>query len=104
MSTRKGPGRSPGNPAHKGYQSTGIRLEAVQKHHATLPLPDPGQHLWTVMGMWHIVDPSNTTQQILDVENLLTIEGPGCYICEESYTPERAAQPCPGDPSGEQLR
>lgn len=39
-------------------------------------------------------------QFLLDTENLLTIEGPGCYVCEEEYTPERATQPCPGDPSG----
>ena len=37
---------------------------------------------------------------MLDVENLLTVEGPGCYVCEEQYSPELAVRPCTGDPSG----
>jgi hypothetical protein len=101
MSPKKS-GRSPGNPAAgtKRIGATtglGMSVEAAHRHHASIDW-QPGQHLWTVLGMWK-VRPEHD-QFLLDTENLLTIEGPGCYVCEQEYTPERAAQPCPGDPSG----
>lgn len=93
-------GRSPGNPARgiAGVSSTGITIEASHRHHSNIDW-QPGQHLWMALGMWQIKDPSSG-KLMLDVENLMTIEGPGCYICEEPYTPELAAKACPGDPSG----
>jgi hypothetical protein len=95
VSTRRK--RPSGNPARR-TTGTGIRVEARHRHHAGIPTPRPGEHLWTVIGMWQVTNP--TADRIdLDAENLLTIEGPGCYVCEQTWSPDIAAQPCPGDPS-----
>jgi hypothetical protein len=32
------------------------------------------------------------------------VAGPFCYVCEEPYSDELEAQPCPGDPDGVDLR
>lgn len=94
MSTRrKHPG---GNPA-RATTGLGLKIEARHKYHAAIPTPRPGQHLWVVTGAWVIRDPTKP-QMILDTENLMTIEGPGCFVCEEIYTPELEAQPCQGEP------
>lgn len=78
----------------------GPKVEAVQHHVSSKPLPDriPGKHLWIVTGMWRI-DPEHCkagAQVHLDTENLLNLAGPGCFWCEEEWTPELAAQPCRG--------
>ncbi len=54
--------------------------EAMQAH----------EHLWVYTGQKEGVN--------LDLENLLTIDGPGCFICEEIFSPQLAALPCPGNP------
>ncbi len=79
----------------------GPEVEAIQHHHAQdFPEPVPGKHLWIVSGAWRVGDNFDPTKQIhLDTENLITLEGPGCMWCEEVWTPERAAKPCPGDAS-----
>ena len=74
MSTRRK--RSGGNPARR-VVSTGLKIEAQQRHHAELPAMPPGEHLWTVVGMWRLADPASPRFD-LDVENLMTLEGPGC--------------------------
>lgn len=89
---RKNP---PGRPPLRG---TGIVIEAVSKYGKDVPRPLPGIHMWVITGAWHIVDPSPVASVHLDVENLLTLGGPGCYECEQMWTPAIAAQPCPGDP------
>lgn len=76
---------------------TGISTEAAHRHHADLPEPAAGQHQWIVMTVYRVADPT-APQQNLDMENLLTIEGPGCLVCEKAYSPELAAGPCAGDP------
>src|SRR5438045_1166103 len=97
MSPKNRSGRSPGNPQRQ-VVSTGIKIEARHRYHANIDW-QPGRHLWMVLGMWQIKDPESDQFQ-LDIENLLTIEGPGCYICEQPYSRELAARPCTGDPSG----
>lgn len=63
-----------------------------------------GEHEWIVMAVFRIADPSRTMdpdeKTFLDTENLLSIDRPGCYVCEQPYSPALAARPCPGDPSG----
>jgi hypothetical protein len=34
----------------------------------------------------------------LDLENLIGVGGPGCWVCEEPWSEAIADQPCPGDP------
>jgi hypothetical protein len=60
----------------------------------------PGEHLWTAVAIYRI-DPAAWVafgaRTHLDTENLLTIAGPGCFKCEQPYSPELAARRCPGD-------
>mgnify|MGYP001569789450 CR=1 FL=1 len=71
----------------------GPTVEAVQHHHGTLPEQVPGQHLWICVAMYR-VKPAISVEYHLDTENLLTIEGPGCYWCEEPWTEAVAKTPC----------
>lgn len=63
--------------------------------------PRSGDHLWVVLTMYRI-DPSGfadaSRTPMLDTENLLTVQGPGCYFCEEPYTPRLASRRCKGEP------
>lgn len=72
------------------------------KTHGAIPPPKPGEHFWVMTAVWGIADPATAfdpgVQKHLDLENLITIEGPGCFICEDVYTAELAARPCPGEP------
>jgi hypothetical protein len=65
--------------------------------------PRSGNHLWIVTGMWqvdpvHWHSPDPTVTPMLDGENLLTVVGPGCYHCENLYTPALARRRCTGEP------
>jgi len=75
-------------------RSTGITIQVKDKYHNEMSDPGEGQHLWTVVGCWRVTP--NDDGYNLDSENLLTIEGPGCYKCEQTYTKELAAKPCEG--------
>jgi hypothetical protein len=59
-------------------------------------------HLWTIMVAFR-VDPERMTDPtetpMLDGENLLTLQGPGCFYCEAAYTPVLAGRRCTGDPT-----
>lgn len=87
-------GRS-GNPAIRGVRSTGIKVQARHKYHREVIDPGEGLHLWTVIGMWQVT-PAMGGAYNLDLENLMTIEGPGCFKCEQPWKAELAAQPCRG--------
>jgi hypothetical protein len=76
-----------------------LQVEAKHRHHAELPNPVPGEHMWTIVGMWRLANPA-AERFVLDLENLLTIEGPGCFVCEQPYTAGLAAARCPGEPRG----
>lgn len=62
--------------------------------------PRSGEHLWSWAVLYRAApdklgDPTHTP--ILDMENLLSVAGPGCYYCEAVYTPLLASRRCPGD-------
>lgn len=99
MSTR----RKPPTRRPTGVRSTGIKVQARHRHHQPLPEPPTGEHVWAVLGAWRIHDPaaavSATGEIHLDLENLLTLEGPACIQCEQPYSPELATHPCHGDPT-----
>ena len=78
-----------------GLSGTGLRIDVGVKHGSDVPPPPPGQHLWSVLGVWRVIDPEAEAIN-LDTGNLLTVEGPGCWACGEPYTPQTAAQPCKG--------
>lgn len=74
----------------------GPKVQAVQ-HHGS-PLPEfKGEHCWVVAGVWS-VQPRAGGEYLLDTENLISLDGPGCFHCEEYWSPEIAAKPCPGTP------
>lgn len=75
----------------------GFPTEAVHKHRAPLPKQEPGKHLWIVTGLWKVT-PTPVAKFILDTENLITIDGPGCFWCEQLYRPGAEAVPCKGHP------
>jgi len=63
-------------------------------------IEDPGEgiHLWMIFSCFR-VDPTKVlygSPYELTNENLITIEGPGCFKCEEVYSPERAGRRCTG--------
>ncbi len=66
-----------------------------------IPLFDPrsGEHFW-IMALAYRVDPKlfadGTHTPILDRENLASVSGPGCYYCEQPYSPQIAARRCRG--------
>jgi len=76
----------------------GVKVEATHKHHTQLP-GFTGRHLWTVMGVWQVADPARVRHE-LDLENLLTLEGPRCLHCEQPWRATIGAH-CPGPLSTE---
>lgn len=64
---------------------------------------EPGQHLWAMFMMHKVNNLDNlfAGDWHADVESLILTTGPGCFICEQTYTPEIAAAPCPGQAPGE---
>jgi hypothetical protein len=73
----------------------GVRVEATEKAHAGITDPGPGLHLWIVVSSYRVV-PVEAGRYELDHENLLSVDGPGCFKCERSWSPEVAAAPCDG--------
>ncbi|MEU4750022.1 hypothetical protein AB0F93_03440 [Micromonospora tulbaghiae] len=66
--------------------------------------PRSGDHLWTVTCAYR-VDPERFTGEragdgpaLLDLENLLLTAGPGCFFCEQTWSPRLARRRCPGHP------
>jgi len=53
------------------------------------------QHFWLVVSAFHVTIPDQPCIS-MDTENLMTIEGPGCYICEQVYEPG-ISPVCPGN-------
>ncbi|MEI5032452.1 hypothetical protein RB201_04430 [Streptomyces sp. S1A(2023)] len=74
------------------------------KINATLEDPGRGEHLWTIIAMYKVGDDTirrmnqgeNPGTGILDHENLLTIEGTGCFKCEQPYSKYIAHRKCTG--------
>jgi hypothetical protein len=70
-----------------------------------IPTYDPraGNHYWVVITSYN-VDPTRwysedpTVLPLLDTENLVSVTAPGCYHCEQYYTPGMEKRRCPGEP------
>ncbi|WP_143661810.1 hypothetical protein [Streptomyces glaucescens] len=66
--------------------------------------PGPGEHLWTILTMHRVSDDmirrlnrgEEPGPELLDHENLLTLEGPGCFKCEQPYSRRLAHRKCTG--------
>lgn len=75
-------------------------LERVAGNVDRIPPFDPrsGWHLW-IMTQAHRIDPKQFFGEqppLLDHESLVLIVGPGCFYCEELYTPMLASRRCKG--------
>lgn len=69
-----------------------VRVDVTRFATTDLPERKPGEHLWVVLAAFRVKPDSPQMQ--LDAENILTIGGPGCFWCEEKWTPEIGAEPC----------
>lgn len=84
-------------------RGTGIITQAPSPKAARSRLENsdqPGAHVWVMVGAWRIPDPAAITSLqtfTLDHENMINLSGPGCFKCEQEYTPALAAAPCSGD-------
>lgn len=66
--------------------------------------PGRGKHLWIFSVAFRAADeliermgtgePSGAV--LFDHENVITVQGPGCYKCEQSFHPAMLAKPCRG--------
>src|SRR5215207_9643061 len=68
----------------------GLRQQAVHKYqNDVMANVKSGEHLWTVFAVFQLLNPGKAAEDgvVLDLENLLTIEGPGCFVCEQPWTP-----------------
>jgi hypothetical protein len=85
------------------WQGTGETVQ-VAGHVDRVPEFDKrtGDHLWIMLACWR-VDPAKLARpldgpSLLDSENMLTLNGPGCYFCEQIYSPRLATRRCKGTP------
>jgi len=62
------------------------RLEAADR---------PGEHLWVLTAAWIAPDPERPRID-MDAENLVSVQGPGCFKCERPYSRRLARKPCRG--------
>jgi len=62
-----------------------------------IPAYDPrtGAHLWTIITMYRWGGP-HIERPTLDHENMLALEGPGCYYCSEPYSEREDQRRCKG--------
>lgn len=60
----------------------------------------PGAHIWAMLAAWMVSDPqgwsTGSSGQVLDHENLVMLQGPGCLKCEQPWSRKLGAQPCRG--------
>lgn len=66
---------------------------------------EDGAHMWAVMAAFRLSDESaartftdSGAQVMMDQENLMSVEGPGCILCERPWSAQLAAERCPGNP------
>lgn len=76
---------------------SGPKVEASGFHHQPIKQV-PGEHLWICVAMYQVV-PTPNGKYFLDTENLKTIEGPGCYWCEQTWKPGMEKTKCPAPAS-----
>lgn len=76
----------------------GDQLDKIMKRD---PADTPeGVHAWVVMTVHRVsIDSWFGGEHHLDLESLITVEGPGCFKCEAQYTPD-VDMLCPGQPPG----
>lgn len=58
----------------------------------------PGEHLWAMVACWQMLDPAahRDGEFMMDRENLIGLNGPGCFKCEKPYSAKMSKRPCRG--------
>lgn len=83
------------------FTSTG-HSEFIEEAPDKIPDFDPrsGDHLWISTAVYKVNPEKMLTGEssIMDHEVLLAIVGPGCYYCEQVYSPLIARCKCKGHP------
>lgn len=74
----------------------GPKVEAKGFYHREIKQV-PGEHLWIAMATYKVRPEAK--EHFLDTENLLSIDGPGCFWCEQPWKPGMEKTKCPGDAS-----
>lgn len=88
-------------PAQVRVESTGehVLVDAKKRHLPGLNA-EPGKHLFIIATCFRVANPAADDEPfLLDTENLLSAEGPACWVCEQLWTPGMQDTPCPGDPA-----
>ena len=76
----------------------GVRYEAPAAElldRRLMAADKPGRHMWVLTAAWLTADPESG-QINMDAENLLSVQGPGCFKCEQPYSRRLARRPCRG--------
>jgi hypothetical protein len=85
------------------WRSSGF-AEEIPAHVDKVPPYSPALavHFWIVTTAYRVAPQlwRGEHTPMLDRENLVMVSPPGCYYCEQLYTPELARRRCPGDPAG----
>lgn len=84
--------------SHWDVESTGVKIKSPTEEILDRRLEQhdkPGSHLWIITGAWVTTDP-RAKRLDLDIENLVSIAGPGCLKCERPFSNRLASQPCRG--------
>lgn len=58
----------------------------------------PYAHVWVTLVAWTMSEEKlrDGGSVYMDQENIMSITEPGCYKCEQPYSPEIAEKPCYG--------
>lgn len=85
-----------GQPA----EISGPQLDKALAGHQLDDVPE-GVHVWVMFAAFRCAHPerAHLEQQHMDAESLVTVGGPGCYRCEQLYTPGAERTRCPGEPT-----
>lgn len=83
--------------------------EVTDRYHRKTEYPPAGEHLWTLLGVFRVRLSDVDRGRLSDVDrgrvcllgssNLLTINGPSCFVCGQLWSAEVADAPCPGEAS-----
>ena len=72
-------------------------LERIQPKYEIPPFDDrTGDHYWVILCSFHIPNPANKDDFMLDHETLVAAQGPGCYYCEKEWSSWLDKRRCKG--------
>ncbi len=78
--------------------STGHSWKAPQEEKEFPPYDKrSGEHFWVILVAYKW-NPGTEGETILDKDNFMNVNGPGCYYCEMPYSKLLASKRCKGEP------